>query len=163
MVPRYGTLEAAQRRVSFRIVPPAGLPPDVTRERIWTTPTLVYSKVTHRWSKGDAVVTFSFDRLRGRTFTLLAERFDPRFGPPPAYVFEDDSTGGRMLVKHRHFAWRNGDQMMSANQDQTIGAAEIEAVRKAMAGIPLPEAVTAHELNEGTLERLVHVGEPGAR
>lgn len=145
------TLASAQARVSFRIVPPSGLPRDVTSQRITLLPTLVYSKITHRWSRGEPVVAFDFKRTRGREFGLVAEPYDQRFGPPPAFIFEDDSTGGRMLVKHRNFAWRNGDQMMSMSEDSNISAAEIEAIRAAMGGIPIPGTATKEGLNSGTL------------
>ena len=157
---RTGDLAQIQARVSFRIVPPSGLPSGVIRERLWTTPTLVYSKVTRKWSKGEPEVWFGFDRSRGRSFALAAERFDPRFGPPPALMFEDDSTGGRMLVKHRHFAWRNGTQLMTVDEDPSLGAGEIEAIRTAMGGVPIRGAVTARELNEGTLIRRIVVAAP---
>lgn len=144
-------LASAQARVSFRIVPPSGLPSDVTSQRITLLPTLVYSKITHRWSRGEPVVAYDFKRTRGREIGLIAERYDVRFGPPPAFMFEDDSTGGRMLVKHRHFAWRNGDQMMSTSQNRDVSATEIQAIRDTMGGVPIPGATTRSELNSGTL------------
>ena len=160
IVAHTGNLAQIQARVSFRIVPPSGLPSDVVRERLWTTPTLVYSKVTRKWSKGEPEVWFGFDRSRGRSFALAAQRFDPRFGPPPAFMFEDDSTGGRMLVKHRNFAWRNGAQLMTVNEDPSLGASEIEAIRTAMGGVPIRGAATARELNEGKLIRQIVVAAP---
>lgn len=153
-------LAGAQARVSFTIVPPRGLPNDVVRERLTLAPTLVYSKVTRSWSKGKPDLSFLFYRTRGRVFTIFAERYDPRFGPPPAYMFENDSTGGRMLVKHRNFSWRNGDQQMSATVGPEISAGEIEAIRDAMRGVAIPGAVTRARLNAGTLEKRVRIAGP---
>ena len=144
-------------------MPPAGIPDDVTRERIWTTPTLVYSKVTHRWSKGDPEVFFSYDRARGRSFVILANRYDRRFGPPPQYMYEDDSTGGRMLLRHRNFAWRNGDQEMGAIESPDVSAAAIETIRDTMHGVAIPPARTRAELHSGTLVKRIYLLAPKHR
>lgn len=136
-----GTLAAAQSRVSFRIVPPAGLPKDVVSERIVTTPAGAYSKITHSWSVGSPAVTFTYRRADGRTFMLMADRFDPREGPPSRYVFEgmDRMHNGReVMVRRENFTWRNGDQSMSAVAGEGISASEITAVRDAMDGIAVP-------------------------
>jgi hypothetical protein len=153
-------IASAQSRVSFKLVPPAGLPSDVTHERIWTTPVLVYSKVTHAWSKGDPEVTFVYDRTRSRSFVVITDRYDPRFGPPPRYMYENDSTGGRMLVKHRNFTWRNGDQETGVTESTDLSAAEIEAIRTAMRGTPIPPAQSRAELNSGTLVKQIYLLQP---
>ncbi|HEY6450916.1 MAG TPA: hypothetical protein VIX60_09590 [Candidatus Cybelea sp.] len=136
-----GTLAAAQSRVSFKIVPPTGLPRNVVSEKIVTTPTGVYSKTTHSWSVGSPAVTFIYRRADGRTFMLLADRFDPRQGPPSKYMFEgmDRIQNGReLIVRHENFTWRNGDQSMSAVAGEGISASEIAGVRHAMGGIAVP-------------------------
>ncbi len=154
------TVWSAQQQVSFRIVPPAGLPNDITRRRVWMTPSLVYSKLTRKWSKGDLEITFSYDRTRHRSFELVADRFDPRFGRPPKYMFEDDSTNGRMLIRHPNFAWRNGNQEMSATASGDISVGEIEAIRDAMHGVPLQGAETHSGLNAGTLVKQIRLRKP---
>lgn len=136
-----GTLAAAQSRVSFTIVPPAGLPKDVVFEKIATTPTGVYSKTTHSWSVGSPAVTFIYRRAGGRTFMLMAHRFDPREGPPSKYMFEgmDRIQNGReVIVRHENFTWRNRDQSMTAVAGQGITASEITDIRDAMGGIAVP-------------------------
>lgn len=160
IVPRTADIADAQRRVSFRIVPPAGLPADITRVRMWTAPVLVYSKVTHSWSKGEPEITFAYERAGGRSFELIADRYDPRFGPPPRFMFEDDSSGRRYLVKHRNFAWRNGDQAMGATEGAGISAAEIETIRGAMRAVAIPTARTAADLQSGTLVKQILLKAP---
>jgi hypothetical protein len=126
---RAGTLAAAQARVDFTIVPPAGLPRDVVSEKIATIPTGVYSYAMHRWSVGRAAVWFIYKRAGGREFTLLADRFDPREGAPSKRIFEADERKW-----HDKFTWLNGDQVTSAIADETISATEIERIRTAMRG-----------------------------
>jgi hypothetical protein len=135
-----GTLVAAQARVDFTIVAPAGLPPDVISERIATAPTGDYSLAAKRWSVGSRVLYFSFRRHNGRTFTLLAERVDPREAPPSKYMFEDlgERNGREVLVRHDRFTWRNGDQAMSAIAGDGISDGEIVAIREAMRGTVVP-------------------------
>jgi hypothetical protein len=132
-----GTLPAAQSRVPFTIVPPAGLPKDVVSEKIATIPTAVYSYVTHSWSVGSTAVWFVYRRADGRTMALLADGFDAREGPPSNHIFEDlgERNGREILVKHDKFTWRNGNQVMSAIADEGISAAEIARVRAAMHGV----------------------------
>ncbi|MBV9719632.1 MAG: hypothetical protein JOZ77_09940 [Candidatus Eremiobacteraeota bacterium] len=135
-----GDLADAQRRVDFTIVPPAGLPSGAVREKIATTPTAVYSKITHSWSVGNPAVYFVYRRARGDTFSLLADRVDPRQGPPSKYVFLDQGrrNGHEVLERHENFAWRNGDQVMNAVAGEGLSAAEIRAIRAAMHGVPFP-------------------------
>ncbi len=136
-----GSLAAAQARVSFKIVAPAGLPKNVVSEKIVMTPTGVYSKIKHLWSVGSPAVTFIYRRADGRTFMLMADRFDPREGPPSKYMFEDMDrmqNGREVIVRRERFTWRNGDQSMSAVAGEGISASEIAGVRIAMDGIAVP-------------------------
>lgn len=135
-----GSLAAAQSRVPFTIVPPAGLPMDARLDTIVTTPTGVYSKVTRRWSVGSPSVVFIYRRPGDRSFSLMAERFDPREGPPSKYTFEDRGMrdGHVFLVRHDKFTWQNGDQVMSATADEGINAPEIAQIRAAMNGAAIP-------------------------
>lgn len=136
-----GSLAAAQARVSFKIVPPRGLPKNVVAENIVTTPTGVYSKITHSWSVGSPAVTFVYGRADGRTFMLMAHRFDPREGSPSEYIFEDMDrmeNGREVIVRRESFTWRNGDQSMSAVASEGITASEIAGIRNAMDGIAVP-------------------------
>jgi hypothetical protein len=149
-----GSLAAAQSRVSFTIVPPAGLPPNVTAAKIQTNSGLTYTKSTHVWSRGPVVVWFTYRLSDGRTLQLIAEPYDPRTGPPPKYTFTgEDLPGGKVaLTKYEHFAWRNGDQVMSATEGDGITGREIEAVRDAMHGVEL-KAWKPGDPNTETVER----------
>ncbi len=140
-----GRLATAQSRVHFRIVPPAGLPNDITSATISTTPTAVYSKATRSWRVGPPVVQFTYHRSGGRSFFLIANRFDPQSCLPAKYTFDADGRapdGHRILVKRKNFLWRNGDQVMRTNEDEDISAFEIEAIRIAMRGVALPQRAT---------------------
>lgn len=134
------TLAQARARVDFTIVPPDGLPHDARLESIVATPTGVYSNITHRWSVGDPAVSFVYRRRDAGSFTLVAERFDSRQGPPSKYIFADlgERNGHALLVRHERFVWRNGDQIMSAVADDRLSPREIARIRAAMSGIPLP-------------------------
>jgi hypothetical protein len=133
------TLQSAQAKVNFTIVPPAGLPGDVTSSTIHTSPQGVYSGATKSWRVGESFVTFAYKRAGGRGFMLIAERYDPKGELPGAYTLEArDLPGGSVrLIKRAKFAWRNGDQMMSVTEGDGITAAEIGAIRDAMNGIAL--------------------------
>jgi hypothetical protein len=137
-------LAQAQAKADFPIVAPAGLPADVISSTISVTPAQVYSKVTHSWHTGSPFVTFAYKRNGGRSFALRAERYDPQTGPPPKYMYSsDDAPGGKIaLAKHANFTWRNGDQVMSASEDDGITAAEILAIQQAMQGVTVPERQT---------------------
>jgi hypothetical protein len=142
---RRATLATAQARVRFTIVPPAGLPKDVVSEKIQTTDTGIYSRALHSWRKGPPNVTFSYRRSDNRSFTLIADVYDPKAPPPPKFLFEakDDAPGLNVpLIKHRNFAWRNGNQMMTIAESSDLRASEIEAIRKAMHGVPMTLANT---------------------
>ncbi|MBC5829051.1 MAG: hypothetical protein GIW98_02530 [Candidatus Eremiobacteraeota bacterium] len=67
------SLPTAQSRVPFKIVPPAGLPNDIVSAKIQTTPSGVYSKITHSWRVGPTEVTFSYHRAGSRSFLLVGK------------------------------------------------------------------------------------------
>jgi hypothetical protein len=146
------TLATAASMVAFAIVPPAGLPSDVRRVNISTIPIAVYSKITHAWRAGSPAIAFNYRRADGRSFSLMADKIDPKAGPPSRYMFSDEGTapdGREILVRHEHFAWRNGSQIMTVT-DEGISAREIEAIRVAMRGTAVTRADTRAELNSGT-------------
>jgi|GEM_PF-2454476 len=134
------TLAGAQSKVSFRIAAPSGLPSDVTASKILTAPSGMYDEKTKTWHLGAPVITFEYHRSGGRSFFLLAEQSDPatKFAANAIYEPRDLPGGKVALIKHAHFAWRNGDQVMSASEDVGISAAEIAAIRDAMHGVALP-------------------------
>lgn len=139
--PLNATLAGAQSRVSFTIVPPAGLPKGVVSSKMVTTPTGVLSKRRHSWSIGPTEVTFWYRRADGRQFALFAAPYDPHGEQPGTYMFEARGVGagGRpILVKHRQFAWRNGDQEMRATEGAELSSQEIFAIENAMHGVPVP-------------------------
>jgi hypothetical protein len=133
-------IAAAQAHLDFTLVPPSGLPADVVATKIWTAPTQIYTKATHIWATGPAFAMFIYRRSGGRSFSILADRFDAETGTPSKYMFESlDLPGGRAaLTRHEKFTWRNGDQMMSIVEGDGIDAAEIEAIRQSMNGVPIP-------------------------
>jgi hypothetical protein len=135
------SLAAAQADVSFGLVPPAGLPADAKLVDIRTEPTLTYSNATKKWTKGMPTVAFRYRRESGAGFVLMAENYDPAAGPPPKYMYEgDDLPGGKVaLSKYPHFAWRNGDQLMSVTADAGVTPAEVAAIQTAMHGVPITE------------------------
>jgi len=152
-----GSLAMAQSRVHFTIVPPAGLPKDVTSATISTTPTAVYSKETRSWRVGPSDVQFTYRRSDGRSFFLIADRFDPKYCPPAKYIFDADGTapdGHRITVKRKNFAWRNGDQVMGTNENEDISAREIESIRTAMHGIALPQRATLSPCKNQTTKQI---------
>jgi hypothetical protein len=145
-------LREAQRLVRFQIIPPTGLPRDAVLESIVATPVAVYSNVTHSWGVGPPTLTFSYWRAGGRKFSLLADDYDLRTGPPPKYIFNADEIGPNGLPKrYRNFAWRNGNQEISILEDANINSSEIRAIRTAMHGAPLRFATTRAELNAGSI------------
>lgn len=145
------SLAAAQRKVDFTIVPPAGVPSDAVFVRIASMPSLAYDETTHRWSKGTLALAFEYRRSGGRTFSLQAEKDDPRLDLPGKYMwFADDLPGGKVaMTKHLHFAWRNGDQMMSTDEDEGITATEIQTIRAAMRG----EAIVHNNVHPTIVKR----------
>lgn len=135
------TLAQAQSRVQFTIVPPTGLPQDVVSSKIIVTPTGSFNPRTHSWSVGPQEVTFWYRRANGTQFALVADRYDPHGERPGKYLFEQGGVarnGRPILIKHRQFAWRNGDQQMLATEGRALRAAEILAIESAMRGAPVP-------------------------
>jgi hypothetical protein len=134
------SVAAAQMHLDFTLIPPSGLPADVVATKIWTAPTQMYTKATHVWKTGPAFATFIYRRSDGRSFTILANGFDPETGAPSKYMFESqDLPGGRTaLARHEQFTWRNGDQVTSIVEGDGINAPEIEAIRQSMNGLPIP-------------------------
>ncbi|MFN2528198.1 MAG: hypothetical protein ABR584_05720 [Candidatus Baltobacteraceae bacterium] len=137
---RVTTLAGAQSKVPFTITAPSGLPGDVTTSKIVTAASGIYDDKTKTWHLGAPVITFEYRRSGGRSFFLVAEQSDPatKFAANAIYEPKDLPGGKVALIKHAHYAWRNGDQVMSASEDVGISAAEIAAIRDAMHGVALP-------------------------
>jgi hypothetical protein len=136
-----GSIAKAQSIVTFTIVAPSGLPKDVTSETIATMPGADYFSSRQAWSVGNTDVWFTYRRRRGAAFRLMAGAFDPREGAPSKYIVEekDESNGRHVFIVRNRFAWRNGDQVMTAITGDGIGASEIIAIRSAMRGTPITE------------------------
>ncbi|HVA28343.1 MAG TPA: hypothetical protein VNF68_09195 [Candidatus Baltobacteraceae bacterium] len=140
LAPRSADLASAQARVAFTIVAPTGLPGNVASSAIQTLPTGAYSKSAHAWQIGSDNVIFVYRRPGGRTFTLVASRYAAG-ALPSKYMFEAKAPaadGRPVLVRHERFAWRNGDQIMTAIEGNGASTAEIAAIRTAMHGIAVP-------------------------
>jgi hypothetical protein len=137
-------LAAAQALVPFAIVAPSGLPADVRSTSIFTAPAHVYSNATRSWSVGPPALNFVYRRSGGRSFVLFADKYDPLAATPSRYIYSsEDLPGGRIaLVKHERFAWRNGDQVLTAAAGDGIDADEIRAIQKAMNGTTIVESAT---------------------
>jgi hypothetical protein len=132
------TLEQARSAVRFAVVPPAGLPGDVTSRSIAISTTATYSSATKTWRRSHDELSFVYERSGGREFTILLDSYDPA-ERHPAFVFEEvDGPHGATFVKHQNFAWRNGDQVALVAAGSGVSAREIEAIRAAMGGEPLP-------------------------
>jgi hypothetical protein len=139
LIPQPATLAQAQARVDFRIVPPSGLPSDVVSSSVHIAPVGFYARATHAWGVGEARVSFAYHRTDGREFVLNAAPYDAN-DPPPHYVFEakDPAPDGRpVLIRHELFAWRNGNQVLTAIAGSDISATEIVAIQSAMHGTPV--------------------------
>jgi hypothetical protein len=149
------TLAAAQKRVSFTLVPPAGLPRDIISAGIHIVPTGTYVPATNSWKIGPEEVQFDYHRQDGRRFTITADPYNPNAEKPPKYIFDADSApGGRpRLIKYENFAWRNGDQMMMATADGDLSAAEIRNIEAAMHAAPVAQRAL-HEPFRGKTMRL---------
>lgn len=150
------TFAQAQSQVPFALVAPQGLPHDAVPADILATRTGLYERATRVWSIGTNAVFFEYRRANGRTFSLLADRYDPRTGPPGKFMFEDTGKmrdGLPVLIKHRHFEWRNGDQVMSATDGPEISAAEIRAIAAAMHGSLVTPASGRREMDSDSIVR----------
>lgn len=157
------SLAAAQARVPFTIVPASGLPSDVTGRTLWIGPTGVYDKTIRQWSVGTPALTFVYHRTSGRTFSILADSYDPRTGPPGKYMYEDTGlvrNGQPVLIRHHKFAWRNGNQVMTAIAGDGISSAEIESIVSAMNGTLIPPAQSPDAENAGTIVRMYGLVSP---
>lgn len=141
--PEPATLAYAQKRVSFTIVPPTGLPHDITSASIHIVPTGTYIPAAKSWKTGPEEVQFAYHRSGGREFVLTADPYDPKGEKPPEYIFDADAgigpDGKPLLIRHRNFAWRNGDQQMMATEGPELSAAEIRNIETAMHGIPVAQ------------------------
>jgi membrane-associated protease RseP (regulator of RpoE activity) len=150
------SLADARRLVSFTIVAPAGLPAGTTLQQIGVAPTAVFDKRTHAWSVGPSSVTFTYQRTGRRRFVLLAQPQDPQSAPPPRYMFDGDIRDARGLPQRfAHFAWRNGNQVMSATAGEGITAEEIVSIRTAMNGTAIAPAQNAGQLRSGRTEKMI--------
>lgn len=135
------TLASAQKRVSFTIFPPVGLPRDIVSTTIRTVPTGTYTPAAHSWKTGPMEVQFFYRRSGGREFVLIADPYDPN-ERPPKYIFETgapDAHGRPVLIKHENFAWHNGDQLMTVTAGPDLTAAEIRNIKSAMHGLPVAQ------------------------
>lgn len=133
------SLAQAQALVPFRIAPPAGVPNDAVLAGIVASPTEVYVKTTGTWHHAAPLITFWYRRASGQEFSIVADAYDPR-ERMGQYMFEargETRTGHVILVKHRRFAWRNGEQVMTAIEGSELSAAEILAIQRAMHGTPV--------------------------
>lgn len=135
------TFEQAQTQVPFALVAPAGLPADVDEHSISLASTASYTSKTRTWKQTGQKVAFIYHRRDGRSFTIMADRYDPA-EHHPAFIYEEiDGPHGATFVKHQNFAWRNGSQVALIAAGPGISAAEIEAIRAAMHGEPLALSV----------------------
>lgn len=136
------SLARARRQANFTVVPPLALPSDVVSSTIFTSPLAVWSKQRNAWSVDGVAVTFAYVRADGRTFDVVATRYSALSLPVSRYIYDADDvpSGGKPSQANRkeQFAWRNGDQTLRAVTSPAIGASEIDRIRAAMHGIPLP-------------------------
>jgi hypothetical protein len=157
------SLAAAQTRVLFTIVSASGLPSDVTSRTLWIGPTGVYEKTIRQWSVGAPALTFVYHRTSGRTFSIVADSYGPRTGPPGKYMYEDTGLVRNclpVLIRHRKFSWRNGNQVMTTIAGYGISNAEIESIVSAMNGTLIPPALSPHAVNAGTIVRIYGLVSP---
>lgn len=59
-----------------------------------------------------------------------------------------------VLIRHRKFAWRNGNQDMTAIAGDGITSAELESIVSAMNGTIIPPAQSPDAENAGTIVRM---------
>lgn len=138
------SLSEAQHRANFTVVAPEGLPHDIVSRKILVAPLAVWLRQTNAWSFDGMQVTFAYARADGRTFDIIADRYSALSGPQPRYMYDSDtfqglSRNGKPIMKrYENFVWRNGDQELRVVADPTISAREVESIRVAMHGVPLP-------------------------
>ncbi|HWT07182.1 MAG TPA: hypothetical protein VN224_15560 [Xanthomonadales bacterium] len=142
VAPARVSLAKARQQANFTVVPPAGLPRDVVSRTVFTSPLAVWSKERNAWSVDGLQVTFAYARADGRTFDIIASRYSALSLPATRYVYEADDVpaGAKPNRRNRNeqFVWRNGDQTLRAVTSAAIGAQEIDSIRTAMRGVPLP-------------------------
>ncbi|HEV2740258.1 MAG TPA: hypothetical protein VGU66_16880 [Candidatus Elarobacter sp.] len=140
--PSQVSLATAKQRANFVLVPPIGLPHDIANRRIFTAPLAVWSKQENAWSADGVQVTFGYVRRDGRAFDIIADRYSALSLPAPRYIYNVDDVPrtGKPNLRDRgeNFVWRNGDQMVHMVASAAISAGEIDRIRAAMHGIPLP-------------------------
>jgi len=158
--PVHVSLDRARRQANFTVVPPAGLPHDVVSRTIFISPLAVWSKQRNAWSVDGLQVTFAYVRAHGRTFNIIANRYSALSLPASRYIYDADDipAGGKPSLRDRkeQFVWRNGDQTLRAVTSAAISAREIDRIRTAMRGIPLPRYDgPARKSAENRVERFV--------
>jgi hypothetical protein len=114
-------------------------------ERTIVAPVLAWDAKSKVWHAGPNVITYMYVRPNGTKFQLRAERYDVKT-TLYAYMWEVERhpdgqavvhDGRVVFIRRQWFHWRNGDQLMSALEGDTLTAAEIAHIRNAMHGEPL--------------------------
>ncbi|MDQ6925176.1 MAG: hypothetical protein M3154_02955 [Candidatus Eremiobacteraeota bacterium] len=136
------SLAKAQQQAGFTVVPPTGVPRDVVSRTVFTSPLAVWSKQQNAWNSEGVQVTFAYVRDHGRIFDIVASRYSALSVPAARYVYDADDvpSDGKPNRRNRNeqFVWRNGDQTLRAVTSGAISAREIDRIRTAMRGVPLP-------------------------
>jgi hypothetical protein len=136
------SLATAKQRANFVLVPPIGLPHDIVSRRIFAAPLAVWSKQANAWSTEGLQVTFAYVRRDGRAFDIIADRYSALSVPAPRYIYDVDDVPPNDKPNRRdrreNYVWRNGDQAVHAVTSAAISAQEIDQIRAAMHGIPVP-------------------------
>ena len=142
VTPSQVSLAEAKQRANFVLVPPIGLPRDIVSQRVFAAPLAVWSKQKNAWSADGVQVTFAYARKDGRAFNVIADRYSPLSLPAPRYIYNADDVPRTARPNPRdraeNFVWRNGDQVLHVVASAAISAPEIDQIRAAMHGIPLP-------------------------
>lgn len=135
-------LAEAKQRANFTVVAPIGLPEDIVSRKVFTAPLTVWSRQTNSWSTDGLQVTFAYTRAGGRTFQIVADRYSALSLPAPRYIYNADDvpSDGKPNPRNgkENFVWRNGDQVLHVVTSAAISAREIDRIRTAMHGVPLP-------------------------
>ena len=136
------TFAQAEQQAGFTVVAPTGLPRDVVRAEIFIAPLAVWSKQRGAWGIDGEQVTFAYTRSGGRAFDIVAVRYSSLSLPAPRYMYDVDDVprDGRLNLQYRreNFVWRNGDEALHAVASAAISPHEIDRIRAAMHGVPLP-------------------------
>ncbi len=140
--PVQASLAEAKQRANFTVVAPIGLPADIVSRKVLTAPLAVWSRQTNAWTTDGLQVTFAYVRAGGRTFQIVADRYSALSLPAARYIYDADDVprDGKPNPRNRkeNFVWRNGDQVLHVVTSAAISAREIDLIRTAMHGIPLP-------------------------